>query len=79
LRIAVLSWIALPLLAAAAGAQPVVRSVPTPVPFTDARFGTAVAGLGDVNGDGVGDFAVSALGQAKIFLHSGSDLAVILT
>jgi len=79
LRIAVLPWIVLPLLAATAAAQPVVRSVPNPVPVTDARFGTALAGLGDVNGDGVGDFAVSALGQAKVFLHSGSDLSVIRT
>jgi hypothetical protein len=46
---------------------------------TGALFGTAVTGLGDVNGDGVADLAVSALGQAKVFLHSGSDFSVIRT
>ncbi len=79
LRIAMLPASALALLATAAAAQPVVRSVPNPVPVTGARFGTAVAGIGDVNGDGVGDFAVSALGQAKVFLYSGADLSVLRT
>jgi hypothetical protein len=79
LHAVVLSCIAFLLVAAEAGAQPILRAIPNPVPVTDALFGTAVAGLGDVNGDGVGDLAVSALGQAKVFLHSGSDLSVIRT
>ncbi len=75
----VLSCITVLLFVADAAAQPILRSIPNPVPDTGALFGTAVAGLGDVNGDGVGDLAVSALGQAKVFLHSGSDLSVIRT
>ena len=71
--------VALLCLAAAASSQPVLRSIPNPVPVTGALFGTAAAGLGDVNGDGVRDLAVSALGQAKVFVHSGADLAVIRT
>jgi hypothetical protein len=75
----VLSGIAFLLLVAETAAQPILRSIPNPVPVTGALFGTAVAGLGDVNGDGVGELAVSALGQAKVFLHSGADLSVIRT
>jgi hypothetical protein len=34
-------------------------------------FGSSVAGIGDVNGDGRNDFAVSALGSGRVLLFSG--------
>lgn len=50
------------------------------------RFGAALAGLGDVDGDGVPDFAVGAplddaAGQdaGAVFVYSGADLSLIRT
>ncbi|MHC5210521.1 MAG: hypothetical protein ACYTG2_07380 [Planctomycetota bacterium] len=49
-------------------------------------FGTALAGLGDIDGDDVPDFAVAAPGSdlagfdaGAVFVHSGSDLSLIRT
>ena len=72
LRIAALSSFVLALLAATAGAQPVIRSVPNPVPVTGARFGTAVAGLGDVNGDGYDDVVVGSPNGNRVDVFYGS-------
>jgi hypothetical protein len=37
-----------------------------------ARFGVAVAGAGDVNGDGYSDVVVGAAGEGKAYLFLGS-------
>lgn len=63
-------------------------SVPGTSLSTDSRFGTSVAGVGDVDGDAVADFAVGAPTYAGddplfplvggVFVYSGADLAEIL-
>jgi FG-GAP repeat len=58
---------------------PTVVLVPNPAPHADAAFGTAVAGLDDVNGDGVPDLAVGAPGTDRVQILSGADAGVIRT
>jgi FG-GAP repeat len=72
----------LPAFAPAASAglgPPTIVAVPNPFPANDAAFGDGVAGLGDLNGDGVGDLAVGAPGAGRVDLLSGSDRSVIRT
>jgi len=65
----------------AAGAPPIpfIHPLVNPVAMQGAMFGTAVAGIGDVNGDGVGDLVVSALGTAEVFVFSGADRSLLRT
>jgi hypothetical protein len=65
-----------------------VRVVTQQVPAASAKFGFAVAGLGDVNGDSYADFAVGAPGAAgfggafnagRVTIHSGRTGAVFLS
>ena len=63
----------------AAPPTPTVLQIPNPVAMQGAMFGTAVAGIGDVTGDGVGDLVVSALGAAKVFIVSGANRTVLRT
>ena len=49
------------LLLVAGSASASIFRITTPSPAADAAFGTAVAGLGDQNGDGVPDFAGAAV------------------
>ncbi len=72
----------LPLLLAASGlaAQRAITTVYGTTP--DGRLGTAVVAVGDVNGDGVGDFAISeptAGGAGRVLLVSGANSAVLTT
>lgn len=48
-----------------------------PAPEADAWFGFAVAGLGDLDGDGSADLAAGAPRAGRVYLVSGASLAVL--
>jgi hypothetical protein len=56
-----------------------VVAIPNPSPATDAAFGVGVSGLGDLDGDGIGDLAVGAPGAGGVDLFSGASRSVIRT
>ena len=56
-----------------------VTRIGNPSPATNAAFGTSVAGIGDVNGDGIGDLIVGAPGLDKVSIISGKDQSVLRT
>jgi len=63
---------------AAAGAPNLdLISVPNPEPSEGALFGVGVAGLDDVNGDGLQDLAVGAPGAGRVYVLSGADRTVL--
>ncbi len=76
-------------LAPGADALPTYTPIPLdlPNPQANARFAEAVAGIGDVNGDGASDFVVGApsfqvlgnLNQGRVFVFSGTDRSPLLT
>jgi hypothetical protein len=62
--------------AADAASFNVVR-IDNPDPCEGAWFGKSVDGLGDIDGDGIGDLAVGAPGVDMVYLLSGDDQSVI--
>jgi hypothetical protein len=50
-----------------------------PAPAANARFGTGIAGIGDVTADGMPDLMIGAPGADKAFVLSGSDRSVVRT
>ncbi len=59
-------------------AAPLIQ-IDNPSPAADAAFGTGLAGIGDVNGDGTPDFVSGAPGANKAFVISGDDRSLIRT
>lgn len=79
LRVAVMTSIAAGLVSfgvtAPVGAAPInttVVTIPNPTPAAGAQFGLAVQPTGDVNADGVADFAVGAPGADRVDVYSGA-------
>lgn len=70
-------------LTARAIASPVLKvtvlPIANPAPQAGAGFGESVAGIGDVNGDGVRDLAVGAPGADRAYILSGATRAVLRT
>src|SRR5215831_16300965 len=56
-----------------------VTRIGNPNPGAKAAFATSVAGIGDVNGDGIGDLVVGAPGLDKVSIISGKDQSVVRT
>ena len=76
--------IALVLMAAPArlAAQATIAELTFPEPTTEANFACSIAGLGDVNGDGHGDFVTSEPhsmpgSSGVVLVYSGADFSVI--
>jgi hypothetical protein len=56
---------------AAAQVSPNIVSIESPTPRDNGEFGAAVAGVPDVDGDGVDDFAVGAPGRVESMSSAG--------
>ena len=58
------------------GTEPQVTSS-SPAPTVDGYFGETMASVGDINGDGTGDYLVHEFGPTPLHLFSGSDGSLI--
>jgi len=56
---------------------PTIVRIDNPSPQAAARFGMAVAGIGDIDGDGIRDLAVGAPWVDLVYLFSGDDQSII--
>ncbi|HEV8700655.1 MAG TPA: MopE-related protein [Candidatus Polarisedimenticolia bacterium] len=57
----------------------VLARLQAPVPMQFGNFGSSLAGLGDINQDGVPDFAVGGPRESKAYLYSGATRTLIRT
>jgi FG-GAP repeat protein len=62
---------------AAGPPAPVIDALVDPVPGAGGMFGGAVAGIGDVDGDGTGDLVVGAPGKDTVFIYSGASRSLL--
>ena len=53
--------------------------IDSPTSVAGARFGESVAGIGDINGDGIADLAIGAPGAELVYVFSGFDQTLIHT
>ena len=56
---------------------PTMIRIDNPEPQADALFGRATDGIGDIDGDGIGDLAIGASGADRIYILSGIDHSII--
>jgi len=71
-------WMSSPMEIRVAGAAPpVIVQIDNPSPEQNASFGRIVEGLSDIDGDGIPDLAVGAIGSDRVYLLSGDDQSVI--
>ena len=56
-----------------------LRTLNNPLQEVNARFGSAIANAGDIDGDGVTDLVIGAPGRSKAFVFSGRTGTLIFT
>ncbi len=59
-------------------AQPLLRELTSPDPERFSFFGNSVAGMSDVDEDGLGDFLIGEPGRQRAFLISGATGSILL-
>lgn len=57
----------------------VLRTFSSPNPKERGTFGSAVAGVGDFNGDGTSDLLIGAFGEKRVYLLDGTDGTTLRT
>lgn len=74
-----ISWCLVAFLAVTGTAKAdfLAKRIDNPAPEAGARFGRAVAGIGDVDGDGVADLVVGAPGADVVYVFSGADRSLL--
>ncbi|MGA1864942.1 MAG: HYR domain-containing protein [bacterium] len=60
-----------------AAAAPTIIQIKNPSPLKNDLFGWSVAGISDIDGDGIGDLIVGAPGEDKVYLLSGEDQSIL--
>lgn len=69
--------VTLELTAVSGTSPPSFIRIDNPEPQTDALFGRAADGIGDIDGDGIGDLAIGASGAERVYILSGIDQSIV--